>query len=204
VIRQSRCHDLSWFTAAKPGDIHPTDTETHNDCIQHQGGRGTVIEGNALHAGPFARQVGHWRTVGDAEPWRTVPLRSLPDGGPFQPLPDRGTGTGADGRYNWDDQACLMIGDEVGTTHELTFTANWCRGGNYAVNGGGNAPVAGLRLGTFTRNRFDRTQGAQSSGGDRTHTITLGTGWEGRVASGAGTADRNTYLDGAEIEFRGD
>ena len=206
VVRQSYIHDLSWFTGPAPGVVHPTDTETHNDDIQHQGGTGSVIEGNAL-VGRFARQVGHWRTTGSTEPYTTVALRSLPDGGPHQPIPDRGTGTEATGRYNHDDLACLMIGDDVGPTYELTFSMNWCYGGNYAVNGGGNAPYdADVRLGTMVMNRFDRSQASQSSGGDNTQTINLGGSvWAGRVVSGAGTQYANRYMDnGHEINVRGD
>jgi hypothetical protein len=205
VIRQSYIHDLAWFTGPAPGVVHPSDTETHNDDIQHQGGTGSIIEGNAL-VGRFAHQVAHWRSTTTAAPYASVPLRSLPDGGPHQPLPDRRTGTEATGRYNFDDIACLMIGDEVGPTYELTFSRNWCYGGNYAVNGGGNAPYnATVPIGTFVLNRFDHAQGSQSTGGDNTHTITLGNDWSGRVVSGAGTQLANRYLDnGHEINFRGD
>jgi hypothetical protein len=205
VIRQSYIHDLSWFTGPAPGVVHPSDTETHNDDIQHQGGTHSIIEGNTL-VGRFARQTAHWRSTTTSEPYTSVALGSLPGGGPHQALPDRGNGTEANGRYNWDDIACLMIGDEVGPTYELTFNGNWCYGGNYAVNGGGNAIYNGtVRIGEFLRNRFDRAQGAQSSGGDNTHTINLGQNWAGRVESGAGTADANRYMDnGHEINFRGD
>jgi hypothetical protein len=205
VIRQSYIHDLSWFTAPTPGIVHPRDTETHNDDIQHQGGTGSIIEGNSL-VGRYARQLRHWRTTGGTEPYTTVPLRSLPDGGPHQAIPDRGTGNEANGRYNHDDLACLMIGDDVGPTYDLTFSMNWCYGGNYGVNGGGNAPYnSTVRLGTMVMNRFDRSQASQSSGGDNTHTITLGDGWAGRVVSGAGTQYANRYRDNAhEINFRGD
>lgn len=205
TIEQSYCHDLVRWTAASAGTVHPSDTETHNDCIQHQGGSGTVIRGNTLKAGPFAKQVGHWRTTTNTEPYTTVPLYSLPDGGPYREIPDRGTGVEATGRYNVGDQANLMIGANVGPSYNLDVTDNWLYGGNYSVNGGGNPPGDGRNLGRFLRNRFDRTQGDQSTGGDNTHTITLGAAWGSLVNSGAGTADANRYInDGHEINFRGD
>lgn len=209
VIRQNYIHDLVWWTAATGGVVHTSDTETHNDAIQHQGGWGTEMVGNTLRGGPYAKQVGHWRTTGSTEPYTTIPLHSLADGGPYQTIPDRGTGTGASGRYNVDDQANLMLNDLkyngiVYTTRNITFTDNWCYGGNISINGGGVAAVSGEFIGTFQRNHFDRTQGSQSTGGNNTQTISL-TAWGATgVTSGAGTANANRYLDGAEINFRGD
>jgi len=110
-------------------------------------------------------------------------------------LPDRGTGTAATGRYNWDSQANLMISSADVPSYGFTFTDNWLYGGNQSVNGAGNPYDSGLDLGDFLRNRFDRTQGAQGGGGDNTWTLSLGADWSGHVDVGAGTANQNTYLD---------
>lgn len=176
IIEQNYIHDLGWWTASGPGIVHTSDTETHNDLIQHQGGGGTIIKGNNLDA-RYARQYGHWYVSGDptTEPYTTVALHSLADGGPYQNIPDRGNGNEATGRYNFDDISCLMIGDEVGWTSDMHVTDNWMRGGNYAVNGGGNLNPGGAFYGEFKRNRFTRDQGSQSSGGDTTQTINLQT-----------------------------
>ena len=199
VIEQNYIHDLSWWTAASVGVVHPSDTETHNDVIQHHGGGGTIIKGNTLDA-RYGRQYAHWFCTGDpqVEPYTSVALHSLPDGGPYQPLPDRGTGTEADGRYNTDDQACLMINNIVGYTFQLHVTDNWFIGGNFAVNGGGNTnPGGGVFLGEFKRNRFSRDQANQGSGGDTTQTINFqGAGWT--------SADADIPLTGVDKNYYGD
>lgn len=38
----------AYFYDANPGVVHPSDVRTHNDGIQHQGGRGLVVRGNRL------------------------------------------------------------------------------------------------------------------------------------------------------------
>jgi hypothetical protein len=199
VIEQNYIHDLAWWTAATGGVVHPSDTETHNDVIQHHGGGGTIIKGNTLDA-RYGRQYAHWWCTGDPaiEPYSPIALGSLGDGGPHQNLPDRGSGTEADGRYNWDDLACLMISDEVGYTFDLSVTDNWMIGGNFAVNGGGNAnPGGGVEIGEFKRNRFSRDQGNQGSGGDTTQTINFqGGGWtSGDADIPTSGADMNYYED---------
>jgi hypothetical protein len=199
VIEQNYIHDLSWWTAASGGVVHPIDTETHNDCIQHQGGGGTIIKGNTLDA-RYGRQYAHWFCTGDpqVEPYTSVALNSLGDGGPHQPLPDRGSGSEATGQYNYDDVAGLMIGDEVGYSFNLSVTDNWFIGGNFAVNGGGNAnPGGGVFLGEFKRNRFTRDQGNQGGGGDTTQTINFqGAGWT--------SSDADVPLTGADKNYYGD
>ncbi|MFC7531497.1 hypothetical protein [Actinoplanes sp. GCM10030250] len=198
VLEHNYIHDLVWWTAAVPGVVHPSDLFSHNDTLQFQGGYGTVVRGNALHGGPYAKQTGHWRVTNpNTEPYALVPLHSLPDGGPHLPLPDRGTGTEANGRYNQGSQNTVMISsnkDKI-PNYGFTFTDNWLFGGNQSVNGAGNAYETGLHLGSFLRNRFDRTQGDQGSGGDNTWTLSFGAAWSGHVTTGAGTPNQNTYLD---------
>jgi hypothetical protein len=226
TIQQSWFHDFAWFSAATGGIVHPSDTETHNDHVQNFGGRGTRLIGNYFDA-RFARQVGHWRTTTPTEPFTTVALGSLGSGfpgfdGPFQHIPDRDLtegspsfGTGIingvpsneeNGRYNWDDCANLMIGDELGATVEMVVTDNWFRGGNYSINGGGNTnPGGGAYLGDFLRNKFTRDQGSQQSGGNTTQTINFQVaGWTAANWDVPTTgADKNYYEDtGAGITVR--
>jgi hypothetical protein len=200
VIEQCYLHDMRWWTAATAGVVHNSDTETHNDIIQHFGGNGTVIRGNSMHAA-FMRQSGHWVVTNpNVEPYTTVALHSLADGGPFQNIPDRGTGVEANGRYNWDDDAILMINNTQGPSTGFTFDDNWCYGGNYAINGGGNAnPGGGAFLGNFRRNKWDRTQGDPGTGGtpggDTSHTINCGGTWGGFVNAPTTGPDANYYMD---------
>lgn len=206
VIKGNWIHDMAWWTAATTGIVHPSDTESHNDCIQVQGGLGTVIVGNTLDA-MFARQYAHWWVTSLAtEPYTTVALHSLTNqgeaGGPYQTIPDRASGNDASGRYNWDDLSCIMVNANVGDSAQFVITDNVCRGGNYAVNAGG-VNYNGYDFGDILRNTFDTKQGAQSSGVPNTYTIQLGTGWAGHVNSGAGTVDANRYF-GTDVNVRGD
>lgn len=206
VIEQCWLHDYVWWTASAGGVVHTKDTETHNDVIQHFGGTGTIIRGNTIDAA-FARQQGHWQVTNPlVEPYTTVPLHSLGDAlnGPNQPIPDRGTGTEATGRYNYDDNCVFMINSSYGYSADLTFEDNWCYGGNYAINGGGNAnPGGGVNLGSFKRNKFDRKQGTQGSGGDTTYTIVFFGGWAGAVDCPTTGADKNVYIDnGNAVQVR--
>jgi hypothetical protein len=51
TIKGCYIHSLTFWTQAGTGlKVHPSDTKTHNDLIQQQGGTGTVIYGNNLQA----------------------------------------------------------------------------------------------------------------------------------------------------------
>jgi hypothetical protein len=198
-------HDLAWWTAATGGVVHPTDTETHNDIIQQFGGDGTQILGCHIDAS-FARQYAHWQVTNpNVEPYTTIPLGSLSDGGPFQTIPDRGTGNKATGRYNWDDDAGLMINKTTnnGSCTGYIFDDNWCYGGNFFTNGGGNPWSSGLHLGFFRRNKFGRDQGNQGSGTGNGHTLDFGGTWSGHVVAPTTGVDANVYEDdGSPITVR--
>lgn len=192
-------HDYRWWTAATGGVVHPSDTETHNDVIQQFGGAGTVIRGCVLDA-RYSKQNGHWVvTDPNNEPYTTVALHSLPDGGPYQTIPDTGSGTEATGRYSTDDASCIMINTSsagLGSAPSTDFVVdrNWFIGGNYAVNGGGNAyPGGGENLGVWTGNRFSRDQGTQGGGGDATYTLAFLAGWAGHVTAPTTGPTKNYY-----------
>lgn len=206
IIEQNYLHDVAFWTATTNGVVHPSDDATHNDCIQIQGGLGTIIRGNFID-GRYARQYGHWFVTGDptTEPYTMVAQQSLSAGapgfgGPFQALPDRGTGTEATGRYNMGapgSLSCILLSDNVGPIYNLVVTDNWLQGGEFAVNGGGNAnPGGGVSLGTFYRNKFSRDQGGQGSGGNTTQTLNFQGGtWAGFVDAPTVGADANVYED---------
>lgn len=206
VIEQCWIHDLAWWTAATGGVVHPTDTKTHNDGIQHQGGWGTIVRGNVFDAA-YARQYGHWSATNyPTTPYTLAAIGSLGGGAPHQAIPDRGTGTEATGRYNGGSLHNFLIGNNVGTSRELVVEDNWFYNGNYGFNLGGFANTGSVELIRAHRNRFDHAQFEQGSGGNDTFTFAgAGAGWSGFIDSGAGTADANYYEDNeVEINFRGD
>lgn len=204
TIKQCWIHDLAWWSASAGGDVHPTDVMTHNDCIQHQGGTGTQVIGNNLSA-YYARDYAHWKVTGDpyTEPYTGVTQGTLPDGGPFQPIPDRGSGTEATGRYNWLSICAFMVNDNQRDSYNLTFTDNWVSGGSIPVNAGGVSRTAPNNLGDFLRNRFSRDAGQQVSGGNTTYTINIDGTYAGFVNYAPGGADKNYYEDNlAEVTVR--
>jgi hypothetical protein len=203
TIQQSYLHDMCWWTAATGGVVHPTDTETHNDAIQIVGGDGLNVLGCTIDA-RFARQYAHWQVTNPAvEPYSTVALHSLADGGPYQAIPERGvtggsltSGNDANGRYNWDDLSGLMINATQGPTTGITFTDNYCRGGNFFINGGGNPSATGLNLGSFLRNAFVDDTGNYGSAvaSENGHTFDFGGTWSGKATAPVSGADKNFYL----------
>jgi hypothetical protein len=215
TVKQCWIHDLAWWTAATGGVVH-SDTETHSDVIQIQGGTHVQVLGNTLDA-YLAKQYAHWWTVGqsETEPYSFIAAQSLPTpapyyGGPYQGgraylYPDRGTGNFANGRYNVGQLAALMINNNVGRVHSLTVTDNWINGGKAAINGG-LVRASGENLGTFYRNKFDRGQGLDNGtpGGNSTYTVLISSSWAPSfVDGGQGTGNKNYYLDdGTEVNFR--
>lgn len=217
---------LIWWTDDVTGTVHSSDKWSHNDGIQLQGGWGLLVIGSLID-GRFEKQAGHWQVTNpNVEPYSTITLFSLPDGGPFYTIGDRGTGNEANGRYNDDARTapnkpfsltCFLINNNVGTSREITLTQNWFYGGEFGVNlGGFSRPASESPDPAFlidvSNVRFDRTQGEQGAGGNDTNTVSgAGSGWAGSgdVISHAGTSLRNYYEDqgnisAGEINFRGD
>jgi hypothetical protein len=88
----------------------------------------------------------------------------------------------------------LMLNANVGKTTDLVVTDNLLDGGEISVNGGGLTYQSTDFLGTFYRNRFDRTQYYVG------HTIDLDA--TVRADTGDGTPNHNTYTDGSPITVR--
>lgn len=228
VMEQNLFENVAFWTGQTGGIVHPQDAFTHNDSIQHIGGRGSRIRGNAFQT-YYKRQYGHWEDLGGGgagtEPYVGIGINDLPQGaprygGPWVPggdsltwpglntLPDRGSGTEATGRYNRGSLSGLQIGRNLGASYELEVWGNWFYGSAFAINGGGNYyPGNNEFLGTFYRNRFSRDQGQQDIGGNFTHTINIDTdaepGWNGHVDIPTTGVNRNYYMsDGAAITVR--
>jgi hypothetical protein len=217
VIKQSLIWQLAYWNAATGGVVH-ADLATHNDAIQHQGGLGTQMLGNAVY-GRYARQYAHWVETSTAlaegditEPFNGVALTSLPGGspyygGPFQAstsggntIPDTGTGTAATGRYSvggvkWRQPdglegslAAILFGDNVGPSGNVTVEDSWIYGGEFAVNGGGAANPGLAYEMFFRRNKFDHTQGSPTRSVNTDTTQTINFQRSGSPWAGAITA----------------
>lgn len=232
VLKQNFFENVAYWSAATGGVVHPQDTFTHNDTVQHQGGRGTIIQGNTFKT-YYKTQYGHWQAVGGgaylsdnpgSAPYVGVAIGSLGAGaprfgGPFEAggtaqtwvatntIPDIGSGTVATGRYNQGSLSGLQIGQNVGHSYDMQVLGNWFYGGGYSINGGGNSyPGNNEYYGDFHRNKFSRDQGAQSGGGNATQTINFDTaaepGWNGHFSAPTTGPNANLYFDGQPITVR--
>jgi len=104
-------------------------------------------------------------------------------------------------RYNNHALSVLMVNNNngVGPTGNLTVTDNWMRGGDIGINAGSDR-LAGADLGSFLRNRFAKDQ--RLMGGSTPYTLNIDAN-AGSFNVGAGTANRNTYIDdGTEVALR--
>lgn len=216
IVQQCWIHDLAWWTANTGGIVH-SDTETHNDGIQLQGGTNLQVLGNTIDA-YHAHQFSHWWTVGQdpSEPYNFIAAQSLPSsapyyGGPYQGArsylyANRGTGDNASGRYNVGNISALMLNRNQGNVHSVNVTDNWFNGGNACVNGG-LTRLSGEELGVFYRNKFDHGQGnaglSITPGSDNTLTFLINSSYVGHVDGGVGTSNKNIYADNSvEVNFR--
>lgn len=163
VVEGNYIHDLTWFV--EPGQ---SDGQTHNDGIQLEGGNGinSIIRGNFLDGRGYS---------------------------PFSvgTLPDRGTGTEANGRYNWGAFVGIQFTDLPNDVYpiNMTVTDNWIYGFKRGINAGS---AAGYNIGTQWRNKFDDTQGERGSLSAYTgHTIDMDP--QTTCNTGDGTANQNIY-----------
>jgi hypothetical protein len=181
LIESNYIHSLSYFT---PDPNHSTtDNQTHNDGLQLQGGSGIVVRYNSIN-GVYATDVGS------------------------TPRPDNGGSVGSPGYTQGGSLQFIQCNNNVGNLQNIEVYDNWLRGGKIGFNVGSVVRASGQVLGYAYRNRFDRQQGLQGSGGDTTYTINLDASWadaSGIAASdmGEGTANRNVYDDnGHEVLVR--
>jgi hypothetical protein len=206
---------LARWTGAAPGDVHPTDTVTHNDGFVQAGGSGTVLDRVLIDARP-ALQYAHVALVSasgtiyteaqayalaDNAPRTGVAVGSQSGGWPFVPAwTSNGTGKWSTGEMSGPDFSCMMILSSQGPSTMFDVRDCEFRGGENAINGGGNPWSTGVAsLGTWLRNRFDRSQANQGSGGNDTNTARFSGNWAGHITFPTLGTDANTYVDGATM-----
>lgn len=125
-VARSRLRALAWWSADRPGAVHPRDVVSHNDCVQIHGGRGTVIEHSVLDA-------------------RRRPAWAHLAGGAVQSVPKGNSG----------HLAAVMVGHVIGTVSDVTVRGCWIIGGNAPINcGGAERRGTTHHLGEFTSNTF--------------------------------------------------
>lgn len=130
-ITRSYLRGLAWWSASRPGVVHPRDVVTHNDCVQIHGGSGAVLEHSVLDA----RRRPDWGHLA---------------GGAVQPIPQGNTG----------HLSAVMVGHVIGTVSGVTVRGCWIVGGNVPVNCG-PAERRGTthHLGEFVENTFTADSG---------------------------------------------
>lgn len=205
---------LARWTGAAAGDVHPTDKVTHNDGFVQAGGSGTVLDRCLIDARP-ALQYGHLflqsaagvvyteaqaYALADTAARISVPIGSQPGGWPYvAPWTSNGTGKWSTGEMSGPDFSAIMILSSQGPSTDFVVSDCEFRGGENMVNGGGNPWVTGANLGVWVRNRCDRSQANQGSGGNDTNTYRFSGNWAGRITFPLTGPDANTYVDGATL-----
>ena len=178
IISGCWIHDLTLFS---PDPNHKNDNRTHNDGVQIEGGAGTKIIGTRIDGFYATSWTGMVKATSDpTDPavnvWAAPHVYS------------------ASGRCVVC--SCIQITPNVGAVTGLVLDRNYFNGGAVGVNAANGSPYAGSRgqLGTFTGNRFDRTQGIQGGGGNKTWTIAYG-------AKYTLTQSANVYLDNSAAVY---
>lgn len=127
--------DLSWWYDPTEGVVHPSDTKTHNDCIQHEGGQGLTVKGNYIRA-KYSTTVGTFGAI------RT----EIVEGNGAYPNKDGGS------------LSAIMVNSDRGIHFDGQIHDNWIGGGNISLNAGDSDLRA--PFGTVYRNRCYRDQRA--------------------------------------------
>lgn len=147
---------MGWWWWPTGGTVHPTDTMTHNDPIQVQGGTDVLIEGNWTD-GLYSESVGHGVNGFD----------SMVVGGTTYNLQTKRyeivEGSGSYPNKNGGSIAGLVLFSSGGRGDmgDIRILRNWGQGGSQWINGGGWAGTA--PFGEVTGNRIRRNQ-RQSNG----------------------------------------
>jgi len=113
---------------------------SHNDCIQLQGGIGTIVRWNRLY-GYQSMEVGDAITYGGREDPR------------FDPIGNAGNPT------QTQTMSGVMMNANVGDPYDVEIYENWVYGGEFGLNiSDDNLGVPGQTVAYVKRNRFDRGQ----------------------------------------------
>lgn len=178
VIQMNWIHDMAYFSP----DSNHSDNQSHNDGVQIQGSKGPIlIQGNFIDARGYSQVSGNTDI-----------------------LPDRGTGTDANGRHSWGALTCIQFTDAPTNVYTVSAAGslvevkdNWLYGGHRALSAGS----ADSNLGQWWRNRFDDTQGLRVGSSLLAKTgQTILVDALVTVDTGDGTANANVYdFDGTEV-----
>lgn len=189
---------LGWWAADVTGKVHPSDVQTHSDCIQTTFGGGEVM-GNTLLAYPSLTvgtgTPGSGNDSGNPKGWYT---QAQADARRAELMDN--TWTDASKSYGNVSRAIggvlcpLMCNTAAGSTPmNLNVTRNWFGGGNVHVNGLASNLVS--PLGTFRQNRH--YDDSKFTVGDRAIGYRIR---EGLFADIPQTGDDvNTYMDGGIV-----
>lgn len=199
---------LARWTGAAPGDVHPTDTVTHNDGFVQAGGSGTVLDRVLIDARP-ALQYAHVLlksasgaiyteaqayALADGAARIPVAVGSQPGGWPYVPAwTSNGSGKWSEGEMSGPDFSCMMLLSSQGPSTDFTVTGCAFRGGENPINGGGNPWVTGAHLGTWTGNVIDRS--AANTG----NTYRFSGNWAGHITFSGNTFDDGTPVTGVQF-----
>lgn len=155
--------DLAFFWAPTTGVVHPSDTITHNDVIQHQGGRGIVIRGNYVGA-YYSAVVGTGTPRSGSEFGWAVPYTQAQGEAERQRV---AYGNGAIPSGLGGSVTGLMFNNDRGGVPAAVIDRNWGAGGSYWLNAGEvwtTAAGVTYNFGTITGNVIKRDQRVTSGG----------------------------------------
>lgn len=165
-VEGSYINELGWWYNSTSGIVHPSDTKTHNDAIQIQGGTGTQIVGNYI-GGYYSTTIG----------------TDVPATGKRYEIV---FGNGAYPAGNGGSLAAMMFSESSrGPIRSSIITDNWIGGGAFSINAGDDALTS--PFGTVHRNRFFRDQRHAGMA------IVIDTGVT--ADTGEGTSNRNIWFD---------
>lgn len=136
VIEGNYVHDMVVRTP-DPNRVR-TDNRTHNDCVQIEGGSGTVIRGNAFHCMASTDGTSNIEWATNASPYAAVPA-----------------GT-ANARPHPQGSQVIACTTGISPITDLLIEGNWLYGGDFGINMGNDINITTTAL--VKDNRFDRMQ----------------------------------------------
>ena len=188
------CHlgAMAWYWNPTSGIVHPSDTKTHNDLVQNQGGYGMIVRGNYMDA-RYSTTLGTGTPGSGSENVSGIGY-TYAQGVNARYSVVEGGGTyssGKAGAFLGGSIAGLMYTNGGrGDIYNNTVTDNWCKGGAFFINAGASQNVS--PWGSVYRNRFTPDQ--------RNAGWAIGIRSGVTVNVGAGTSNRNTWTDdGSEV-----
>lgn len=148
--------ELAWFYNPTSGVVHPSDTQTHNDVIQHQGGWGLEVQGCSLFA-YYSTAVGTGTPGSGSDAGTSGAVYTQAAGVTARAARPGATMTNpaksVDGATHevGGSLSAIMCNTPRGNNPRMNVTNNWFAGGGVQVNARDTALTGSL--GTFTGNR---------------------------------------------------